>query len=161
MKRTNSQTTILMLGVTSLVMSGPGRASGQAEVTLPPGVRAVWDLDKAHREKTPARERVCLNGLWRWQPGKDTAESVPTSSWGHFKVPGFWPGAASYIQEDCQILYAHPSWKNVDVRNLGAAWYQREFTVPADWNGRRLTLAAAYVNSFAIAYVDGKKVGEK
>ena len=35
---------------------------------LPKGVRAVWDLEKAHREATARRERVCINGLWRFRP---------------------------------------------------------------------------------------------
>jgi len=38
------------------------------------GVKAVWDPAKAARETTPTRERVCLNGLWRWQP----ADTPPT-----------------------------------------------------------------------------------
>src|SRR5262249_23644418 len=126
----------------------------------PPGVKVVWDLGKAHRDRTPTRERVCLNGLWRWQPAGDGTESVPAGRWGYFKVPGFWPGHANYLQEDCQTLHAHPSWKGADPRRLTAAWYQREITVPADWAGRRITLSAEYVNSFAVVYVDGKKAGE-
>src|SRR3954471_19936489 len=39
-------------------------------VAAPP---AVWDLAKAQREATATRERVCINGLWRWQPGKGEA----------------------------------------------------------------------------------------
>src|SRR3954463_393184 len=62
------------------------------EVSLPSGVKAVWDLDRAHREKTATRERVCLNGLWRWQPGTAVTDSVPKGAWGYFKAPGFWPG---------------------------------------------------------------------
>src|SRR5262249_51085093 len=45
-------------------------------------------------------------------------------------------------------------------RGTTAAWYQRELTVPEGWTGRRIALYAEYVNSFAITYVDGKKVGE-
>ena len=133
-------------------------------VPLPPGVKVVWDIEKAHREKTATRERICLNGLWRWQRaflspnGED--RTVPNDKWGFFKVPGFWPGAASYIQEDSQTLHVHPSWKNADVRNFSAAWYEREFSVPADWNGRRIALASEYINSLAIVFVDGKRAGE-
>src|SRR5437867_727992 len=98
------------------------RAADYAEAPLPPGVRAVWNLDKAHRDKTATRERVCLNGLWRWQPALLSPNkedgAAPVDAWGFFKVPGFWPGAASYIQEDSQILHVHPNWKNADVRNL-------------------------------------------
>jgi len=131
------------------------------EVPLPPDVKVVWDLGKAYREKTTTRERICLNGLWRCQPaGGAVTDSIPSDGWGFFKVPGFWPGRTSYIQEDCQRVHAHPSWKDGGLRNATAAWYQRELTVPEDWAGRRITLSAEYVNSLAVIYVDGKKSGE-
>lgn len=130
------------------------------ESPLPAGVNAVWDLAKAHRESTPTRERVCLNGLWRWQPGRDRAETVPAGGWGFFKVPGFWPGNTNYIQEDCQTLHAHPDWKGADVRGLTAAWSERELTIPDTWKGRRIALSVEYVNSFAVVHLDGKKAGE-
>jgi hypothetical protein len=152
----SSAACVVILGV----VVGRGWTADTAEAALLSGVKAVWDLDKAHRQKTPTRERVCLNGLWRWQPAKEKVDAVPNDAWGFFKVPGFWPGAASYIQEDSQTLHLHPNWQNVDVRKLRAAWYQREFTVPADWTGRRIVLAAEYVNSFAVLFVDGKKAGE-
>jgi hypothetical protein len=148
------------LGMGSLVLGGLGAAAGAPVASLPTGVKAVWDLEKAHREKTATRERVCLNGLWRWQPGREAADSVPADGWGHFMVPGFWPGNSNYIQEDCQTLHVHPDWKDADLRGLTAAWYQREITVPEGWAGRRIALSAEYVNSFAVVYVDGKKAGE-
>ena len=147
----------LILG--GVVLGGLGSAADAAPGLLPDGVKAVWNLDKAQRDKTATRERVCLNGLWRWQPG-GKADSVPDDGWGYFKVPGFWPGNANYIQEDCQTLYRHPKWRDVGLRETTAAWYQRELTVPADWIGRRIALSAEYVNSFAVVYLDGKKVGE-
>jgi hypothetical protein len=131
-----------------------------SDANLPPGVKAVWELDKAYREKTPTRERVCLNGLWRFQPARDHAPSPPEGAWGFFQVPGFWPGNTNYIQEDCHTLFAHPTWKRADIRNLTAAWYQRELTVPKGWSGRRVALHVENVNSFAVVYVDGKKAGE-
>ena len=39
-----------------------------SETLLPAGAKAVWDLDKAFRETTYSRERICINGLWQWQP---------------------------------------------------------------------------------------------
>ena len=57
-------------------------------VALPTGVAAVWDLGRAYRETTPTRERICLNGLWRWQPAEPDSERVPATNWGYFKVPG-------------------------------------------------------------------------
>jgi hypothetical protein len=148
------------LRVGGLVLGGLGITQGSAAAPLPAGVKAVWDLGKAYREATPTRERVCLNGLWRWQPAKGVADAVPTDGWGYFKVPGFWPGNPSYIQEDCQTLHPHSSWNDAETRGLTAAWYQRDVTVPEGWAGRRIALAAEYVNSLAIIYVDGKNAGE-
>ena len=127
---------------------------------LPEGVKAVWDAAKAHHDTTPTRERLCLNGLWRWQPAEAQGEEVPAGNWGYFKVPGCWPGTTDYMQKDCQTVHAHPSWKERRLAGLGTAWYQREITVPADWAGRRVTVGAEYLNSFAAVYVDGKRLGE-
>src|SRR5262249_49432672 len=142
---------------------GTGAESEQVDssaVPLPAGVQAVWGPDKAFRQTTATRERVCLNGLWRWQPAQAAADRVPAGRGGYFKVPGFWPGNTNYIQEDCQTLHAHPSWQGTDLRSITAAWYQREVTVPEGWAGRRITLSAEYLNSLAVVYVDGQKAGE-
>jgi beta-galactosidase len=156
---------LLFMGAVALVsmMAGTLKASqpdASTAVTLPQGVRAVWDLEKGYREKTPTRERVCLNGLWRWQPAEGAAAAVPAGGWGYFKVPGSWPGITDYMQKDSQTVFAHPSWKNVNMRGLTGAWYQREITIPADWAKRRVLLQAEYLNSLAVVYVDGKRVGE-
>jgi hypothetical protein len=147
------------LGASGLVLGGLATTAEAAPDLLPDGVKAVWDLDKAHREKTATRERICLNGLWRWQPVREDADSLPDDGWGYFKVPGFWPGNVSYIQEDCQTLYPHPKWQKSDWRATTAAWYQRELMVPEEWTGRRIALYAEYVNSLAVVYVDGKRLG--
>jgi beta-galactosidase len=151
---------VVGLFTTLSLAAGQQDADQASDVRLAAGVKAVWDLDKAYREKSPTRERICLNGLWRWQPAAPNPDKVPKDRWGYFKVPGFWPGTTSYIQEDCQTLHAHPSWKGTDLRGITAAWYQREITIPAGWAGRRIAVAADYVNSFAVVYVDGAKAGE-
>ncbi|MBN1417429.1 MAG: hypothetical protein JXP34_01560, partial [Planctomycetes bacterium] len=130
------------------------------DAPLPPGVRAVWDLAKAWRETTPSRERISINGLWRFQPAEPDADRVPDGGWGFFKVPGCWPGITDYMQKDFQTVHAHPSWKGIRLGDLSAAWYQRRITVPREWAGRRIALTAEYVNSLAIVYVDGAKAAE-
>ena len=111
-------------------------------VALPEDVKAVWDLDKAFREKTPTRERICINGLWRWQPAKNAKGlvtpdnpligdvSVPADRWGYFKVPG------SFAESVQMKVFAHPNWSSENMKALSAAWYQREITIPLDWTGR-------------------------
>jgi len=127
---------------------------------LPDGVQAVWKVDKAVREATATRERICINGLWRWQPADATAKETPTDHWGYFKVPGCWPGITDYMQKDCQTLVAHPSWRRQPLSSLVAAWYEREVTIPRGWDGRRIVLSVEYLNSLAVAYVDGRRAGE-
>ena len=128
---------------------------------LPAGVKPVWDLAKAHRDTTPTRERVCLNGLWQWQPTQaEAGDNPPTNNWGYFKVPGSWPGITDYMQKDCQTVHVHPSWKDVKLGSVTSAWYRREITVPAEWKDRRIVVQAECVNSFATVYVDRKKAGD-
>ena len=149
------------LCVIALVLAAPAAAAAAAdEARLPRGVRAVWDVAKAHRESTPTREHICINGLWRWQPANGPTGAVPHGKWGYFKVPGSWPGITDYMQKDCQTVHAHPSGKDRSLRETASAWYQREITIPAGWTGRRITVRAEYLNSFATVYVDGKQAGE-
>jgi beta-galactosidase len=131
-----------------------------AAVPLPEGVRAVWDMSKAYHETTPTRERICINGLWRWQPAKEKSDQPPTANWGYFKVPGSWPGITDYQEKDSQTLYSHPSWKGERISGVNVAWYQREIVVPKEWAGRRVVLSTQYLNSRATVFVDGKKIDE-
>jgi len=129
-------------------------------VSLPPGVEAVWDINKAYHQTTPTRERICINGLWQWQPAEAQAKEVPENNWGYFKVPAAWPGITDYMQKDCQTIYSHPSWSGRKLADVSSAWYQRELTIPNTWAGRRISLSIEYLNSYAVVYLDGKQVGE-
>jgi len=122
-------------------------------------VKAVWDLNKAFREITPTRERICINGLWQWQPAELTSEVLPTAGWGYFKVPGQWHNTPDTTNEN-QRLYANPAWKEGLRKDVTAAWYQRELNIPDGWKGRRILLTLEYINSNAIVYIDGQKAGE-
>jgi beta-galactosidase len=127
---------------------------------LPNGIKAVWDFEKAYRETTPTTERVCLNGLWKWQPTDPASgDQVPEPHWGWFKVPGAWPGITDYIQKDSQSLIRHRDWNDKDLRDVTAAWQEREFFVPIRWAGRRIVVQTEYLNSFATVFVDGKESG--
>jgi beta-galactosidase len=143
-----------------LALSCLTAAQDQAGLALPPGVKAVWDPAKAWRETTPTRERLCLNGLWRWQPTADDALQVPTAAWGYYKVPACWPGIQDYMQSDYQTLYPDPSWQNTNLREVQSAWYERTITIPQDWAGRRISLDVEYLNSYAEVYVDGRKMDQ-
>lgn len=135
-------------------------AQDPSGLTLPSGVKVVWDPVKAWRETTPTRERLCINGLWRWQPAADNTLEVPTADWGYYKVPASWPGIQDYLQSDYQTLYPHPSWKNTRLGEVKSAWYERTITIPQNWAGRRIALDVEYLNSYAVVYIDGHQVSQ-
>src|SRR5882672_1413401 len=103
--------TSAFFSIAALLLLAAAAAFSQNDAPLPDGVKAVWDTTTAHHETTPTRERICINGLWRWQPAQASADQVPTQNWGYFKVPGCWPGITDYMQKDYQTVYAHPGWK--------------------------------------------------
>ena len=138
-------------------------AAGQSfseDAALPADVQQIWDTAKAYMEATSTRERICINGLWRWQPTEADSERVPQGSWGYFKVPGSWPGITSYMQKDSQTVHAHAGWSDRGLGGVTAAWYERQIAVPASWAGRRISLCLAYLNSYAAVYIDGERVAE-
>lgn len=144
----------------SQATTGSPLAHSQTNAVLPPAVKTVWDATKAYRQTTPTRERVCINGLWQWQPAAEDAQEVPTGAWGYYKVPACWPGIQDYMQSDYQTLYPDPSWKDTRLGDVRRAWYERTMTIPQDWAGRRISLEVEYLNSYAIAYVDGRQAGQ-
>ncbi len=127
---------------------------------LPEGVTPAWDIPGAFHETTPTRERICINGLWKWQPGPVQTERIPENGWGYFKVPARWPGIKNYMQRDSQDIYPHPDWKDQSLENIEAAWYHREITIPEPWEGRRIIIGTSYLNSDALIFIDGRKAGE-
>jgi beta-galactosidase len=145
----------------TLAYAAVGRADSPAP--LPPGVKVVWDMQKASRETTPTRERICINGLWRFQPAEAKAQQPPSDDWGYFKVPGPWPDPAKppYANGgESQELHRAAKWQAVDMKEVDVAWYQREVAVPKDWAGRTVLLEANYVDSYARVFLDNKPVGE-
>ena len=149
-----------LICIVVLIAAIAPKALAQTDAPLPPGVSAVWDTRKAWTQSTPTRQRICINGLWRWQPAETDAREVPSENWGYFKVPGAWPGITDYLQKDSQIVFAHPSWKERRLSEISAAWYQREIEIPRAWAGQQIKLSADYVNSLAAVFIDGKPVGK-
>jgi beta-galactosidase len=157
----SSMLTLLFIPGFFLFAATPGLIRNSYAESADSGrVKAVWDPAKAYREKTSTRERICINGLWRWQPAKSDTDAVPADGWGYFKVPGSWPGITTYMQKESQTVHRHPGWEQESLGRVTAAWHQREITVPGEWEGRRIAVSVEYLNSYAEVYVDGKRAGE-
>ena len=118
-----------------------------------------------NREKTPWFQ--LLNGQWHFKAAPrpeavtpaDVAADTNRSGWDSVEVPGNWT-----LQG-----YGYPHYTNVQMPfpdeppfvpddNLTGI-YSREFTVPADWNGRRVVLHFGGAESVLYVYVNGQPVG--
>ncbi|NLW51624.1 MAG: hypothetical protein GXY85_12405 [Candidatus Brocadiaceae bacterium] len=119
----------------------------------------MWTLDEAEREATPTCERISLAGLWRWQPAGDSVDTVPADGWGYQAVPAPWPSGRGQ-RGGTEGFVRNPAWSAEHLRDVKAAWYQVDLTVPAEWEGRHIALTTEYLHSFASVYVDGRKVAD-
>ncbi len=124
----------------------------------PEDARVVWDFDRAHRDVTATRERICINGLWRWQPANLTP-GQPSDQWGYFKVPGPWPGITDYMQKDSQRVLTHPAWESTKMDRVRAAWYQREIEIEERWVKKQIRLEVLQLHSLATVFLDDLQLG--
>ncbi|GHU80156.1 beta-galactosidase [Bacteroidia bacterium] len=111
---------------------------------------------------------LSLNGTWKFNWHKRPADKpedfykdgYDVSKWDNIQVPGNWELQGFGVPIYTNITYPHP--KNppyIDHNDNPVGCYVREFTIPADWDGRRVFLhfesglAAMYV------WINGQKVG--
>ncbi len=137
-----------------------------------------WSLEDAAWQRSAVRERVCLNGFWRFWPD-DHNGVMPEAGqgWCWMKVPGSWPASHRWGLFPYPFVPAmSPRWARelpIDIdrgnwhgknNNAGEpipfdrvqrAWYQREITLPRAWRGKRIFLNAENVELSANVVVDG------
>lgn len=78
--------------------------------------------------------------------------SIYDSSWY------FNPKMAKYRQPG-NIKF--PFWLTPAKYYIGAAWYQKEVVIPADWKGKRLALSLERPHSETTVWLDDKEVGKQ
>lgn len=94
------------------------------------------------------RRRHSLNGDWRYalegdEPGEALGYPDPaldTSSWGTMRLPANW-----YLTEVGDFF--------------GTVWFRRDFTVPAELHGLRLSLRFGAVDYYADVWLNGTYLG--
>ncbi|MEO7769235.1 MAG: glycoside hydrolase family 2 TIM barrel-domain containing protein [Ferruginibacter sp.] len=120
-----------------------------------------------------------LNGMWKFNwvdwPQKRPVDfyktSYDVSGWKDIKVPSNWQvegyGTPDYsnftliFQSDFPRVMTEPKNKKyttLSERNPVGS-YRRDFTVPADWNGRRIFISFDGVDAGFFIWVNGEKVG--
>lgn len=132
------------------------------DLALPEGADDPWAPSAAWRQTSSTRERICINGLWRFMPaGSVERPPEPGSGWGWFKVPSIWPVKSWDMDEPAQAMQL-PSGlaSRADPYTIDRAWHQREINIPADWKGRRITLDFGMVQTHARVLIDKREAGE-
>lgn len=126
----------------------PGLAGG-----MPPGVKMSGD--EPVEDLGYSRGRICLNGVWRFQPAQG---ELKADGWGLIRVPGTWNGLANF--PGIIDRGAGTNWQGFDGSKLEKAWYERKIQVPSAWQGRKILLDLRRVSTDAVVEVDGKRCGE-
>jgi len=132
------------------------------DARLPAGVTVRWDYENAWKRKSRTRERVCINGLWKFIPVEPEEGNIPAQGkgWGYLKVPGCWPTTETWDTGEFKPIAPEIWEEKFDFRRVEAAWYQREVTIPADWRDRRVYLDFDNVQTEAVIFIGGSEIGE-
>ncbi len=84
-----------------------------------------------------------LNGLWQFQPGTDSLETLPKGNLSRtILVPFPVESALSGVMEHHERL-----------------WYRKKFTVPNDWKGQEVLLHFGAVDYESEVFINGKSLG--
>ncbi len=153
----------LLLASLCLFIAG-GRVTAQltqpANAMLPAGISLNWDQinDETINSR---RTQVSLDGIWRFMPAVEGVMEPPQLGWNYIRVPGNWQGAdgRTRVSESSPLLGTGPQWTNFDGSKVGLAWYERQVVIPADWQGRNLSLRFDRISTDAIVYVNGNECG--
>jgi beta-galactosidase len=109
-----------------------------------------------------------INGNWKfhWVPrvGEVPAgffnENFNDKDWVEMPVPGNWEfngyGSPMYVNVGFGF-WARPP--HIDRNNSPVGSYRHTFTIPENWNGRRVFLHFEGGTNFMVVYVNGQKVG--
>jgi len=116
-----------------------------------------------------------LNGKWKFHWTKNATArphgfqvpSYDVSGWADINVPGNWErqgyGTTVYVNTTYEFDSEWAGFKKdaprvpVETNEVGS--YRRTFTVPADWQGRRVVLCVEGAISFYYAWINGEYIG--
>jgi len=89
---------------------------------------------------SPGEWQQSLDGLWQFTTNQAAVDDTGIA-WDHITVPGNW-----------DTLPEYSTYK-------GMGWYRREFTLSADWQGKRIRLKFDAVYHDATVWLNGKELG--
>jgi beta-galactosidase len=138
------------------------RVAMRATIYPFPSAQSARSVD---REKTPWFQ--LLNGQWKFKAADmpenvtqaDIAADVDRSNWNSVEVPGNWTlqgyGAPQYTNVQMPFPDEPPFVPQDNLTGI----YAKEFSVPADWEGRRVVIHLGGAESVLYVYVNGLAAG--
>ena len=104
-------------------------------------------------------ERLALDGRWRFQLLSTPDDEIGTD-WGEADVPGVWTMAGTWDRPHyTNVQMPFPGLPPVIPEANPTGVYERDFTVPAAWDGRRIVLHVGAAESVLIVSLNGEPVG--
>ncbi|MGE5610772.1 MAG: sugar-binding domain-containing protein [Bacillota bacterium] len=128
-----------------------------ADAVLLPGTRLDWDKAKVVTVNAK-RAQVSLDGIWRFIPATEGSDVPAKVGWAYIKVPGSWQNSQGK-RSDFLAIGGGPQWDLYDGALVSRAWYERQVSIPAEWQGRAISLRFDRVCTDAIVYVNGTQCG--
>ena len=115
----------------------------------------------------PWRQEICLNGLWDFQPvalpaNYDIKNGAPVLSdpipegWSqtHIRIPSPWNVNA--FSRSSRTFPSYPAeWERARM-----GWLRRHFSIPANWEGKRLVLHFEAICGYVQVLVNGQLLAE-
>ncbi|NJD11524.1 MAG: DUF4981 domain-containing protein [Gemmatimonadetes bacterium] len=110
-----------------------------------------------------------LNGTWKFHLAPNIAAApqgfwsgaAAPAGWSDIRVPSNWElqgfGVAIYASSKYPFSPVRPPFAPVEDNPVGS--YFRTFTVPADWQGKQVTLHFGAVTSAFFVWVNGQRLG--
>jgi beta-glucuronidase len=100
---------------------------------------------------TPTRQRVSLDGLWRFMLDPD----------GAGRGDGWWNGLPAGAREMPVPASYNDVYPEAAVHDhVGDAWYETTVRIPAAWAGERIVLRFGSATHRAVVWVNGTQVAE-
>lgn len=103
-------------------------------------------------------EKIPLSGEWRFR--LDPADEGVTDKWFDTTLPDsvMLPGSTDENGYGTPVAGADNLKLSRVKKYVGAAWYQREVTIPARWSGKRMVLLLERCGWETRVWVDGREV---
>jgi beta-galactosidase len=152
----------LVVRVTALAQVAPPLVP--VDAPWPAAQKVAWGAETVDVQSSK-RARVSLNGAWKFSPPQSAAgqaNNPPQKGWGYMAVPGNWRRHQEMIAKGTGPQWASYNGTSIsgDGKTLSGAWYERRFKVPADWNGRHISIDFQRISTDATFWVNDKPAGK-